>query len=63
VAAEARLEAVRVLTHKCAQHRMPLPGHLFLRDPGLKHRAILYSRFAAKSDRPRRDVRTKPLTN
>jgi molybdopterin-binding protein len=61
---------IRVLFHHRAQHRVPLfrlrpitrsyggqAGHLCQRpDPGLKPWAVLYSRFAAKSDEPLRNV-------
>jgi len=41
---------------QCAQHQAPLSGHLLQqRDPGLKPWAVLFGRFAAKSDKPRRD--------
>ena len=52
VAAEACLSLWAVLFHPRAEHRVPLSGHLSQTpDPGLKPWAVLYSRFAAKSDR------------
>jgi hypothetical protein len=46
-----------MLFHHRGQHRVPLSGHFFYQppNPGLKPWAVLYSRFAAKSDSSLRD--------